>query len=298
MKTEKVFLSVGATGSQGSAMARQLLAAGYTVTTIARTKEKCDELIGRGLDARQGDLSDLESLKAASAGADYFAFVLPLERDKSKIALYTENVIEAAKAAPIKNLVFNTSSRYPEYDTEVPGFGEKRLVEALIQNSGLPFIILRPTIYMENLAAPWSVTDVNEHSCVKHPIAKEKRVYWNSAEDVARYVVGAIAKTELAGRVIDIGGPELVTGKEIAEQFSRALGRDVIYKGITPKDFAKGLVPFLGEKQGMGMVSYYDFVNENPENWSEVSSDIESLNVEPVDTFESWVTRLTPYVFR
>ncbi|MBT7951530.1 MAG: NmrA family NAD(P)-binding protein [Gammaproteobacteria bacterium] len=298
MKAAKVFLCVGAGGSQGSAMARQLLKAGYVVTTIARSKEKCDQLIKTGLDARLGDLADLESLTVAIEGAEYVAFVLPLERDKDKLALYTENVIEASKSAGIKNLVFNTSSRFPQHETIVPGFGEKRMVDALLRDSGLPYICLRPTIYMENLAAPWSITDVNDNSCVKYPIADDRRVIWNSVEDVARYVVAALEKTELAGRIFDIGGPQAVTGKEIAQQFSSALGRDVIYKGITPPEFAKGLVPFLGETQGMGMVSYYEYVNENPENWGEVSDDLALLNYEPKDNFETWVSRLTPDVFR
>ncbi len=294
---EKVFLCGGAAGSQGSALARQLLQSGYKVTTIARSKEKCEQLARPGLDARIGDLADVDSLKAASEDVDYFAFVLPLERDRDKLALYTDSVIEAARAANIRNLVFNTSSRVAAEDRTVPGFAEKRLVEAKLRESALPCIIIRPTIYMENLAAPWSVTDINENSLVKYPLAGDKPVRWNSADDVARYVVAALKKTELCGRVFEIGGPQAVLGQDIAGQFSSALGRNIDYQGITPAEFARSLIPFLGEAQAMGMVSYYEYVNANPESWGQVSEDLALLQCEALDTFEVWVRRMSSTIF-
>ena len=298
MNDERVFLCGGAAGSQGGAMARQLMEAGYAVTTIARNKKKCEELKAKGIDARPGDLGDIESLKAACHGIEYIALVLPLERDKSKLTLYTDNVIEVCKSAGVRNLVFNTSSRVPQEDNNVPGFAEKRLVEEKLQDSGVPFICLRPTIYMENLAAPWSVTDVNENSVVKYPIAKDRKIMWNSADDVARYVVSALKKTELAGRSFDIGGPEAAGGDDIARQFSAALGRDVKFEGISPSAFAESLLPFLGEAQAVGLVSYYEFVNAHAEHWARQSEDIALLACEPRDNFESWVQRMRPGVFR
>jgi len=298
MNNGKVFLCGGAAGSQGSALSEQLMKADYSVSTIARSKDKCDYLISQGIDAQPGDLGELESLKTAAKGADYLVFLLPLERDKNKLTLYTKNVIDVCNSANIKNMVFNTSSRVSELENKVPGFAEKRMVEAQLRDSGIPFICLRPTIYMENYKAPWSMADINDHSCLKYPIAEDIKVMWNSADDVARYVIAALEKSELVGKVFEIGGVKAVNGKEIAAQFSTALGREVTYKGITPSAFANSLIPFLGETHSMGMVSYYEFVNAHPENWGEVSSDIELLAYEPQDSFEKWVRRLIPDVFR
>jgi uncharacterized protein YbjT (DUF2867 family) len=298
MNNGKVLLCGGAAGSQGSALTAQLIKANYSVSTIARSKEKCEHLISQGIDAKPGDLGEVGSLKTASKGADYIVFLLPLERDKNKLTLYTKNVIDVCNSANIKNMIFNTSSRVSELENKVPGFAEKRMVETQLRESGVGFICLRPTIYMENYKAPWSVADINDHSCLKYPIAEDKKVMWNSADDVARYVIAALEKPELDGKVFEIGGVEAVNGKEIAEQFSTALGRQITYEGITPSEFAASLIPFLGETHSMGMVSYYDFVNAHPQNWGEVSSDIELLACEPQDSFEKWVRRLTPDVFR
>ena len=297
VKSRKVLLCGGAGGTQGGAIATRLLQSGYAVTTIARSREKCAQLKARGIEARPGDLGDLESLRLAGDGAEYIAFVLPLERDRNKLALYTDNVIAVARAINARNLVFNTSSRIPELENRVPGFAEKSMVDAQLRDSGIPFICLRPTIYMENIAAPWSVQDINERACVKYPIAADKPIRWNSVDDIAAWVVAALDKTQLAGRVFEIGGPEAVTGRDIAVQFSQALGRDIHYEGITPAQFAAGLVPFLGETQAMGLVSYYEFINAHPQNWAEVSEDLSVLGYQARDTFKTWAGRLHPGVF-
>lgn len=297
MTSETIFLCGGAGGSQGAAMARQLKAAGYAVRTIARSKEKCEALKAGGIDARPGDLGDIESLKAACDGIEYVALVLPLERDKARLALYTDTIIAACKAANIKNLVFNVSSRVARDKNNVPGFAEKALVEDKLADSGIPHICLRPTIYMENLAAPWSVSDVNDRALVKYPIAAHNTVRWNSADDVARYVVSALKKTELAGRSFDIGGPQAFDGDDIAQQFSTALGREVRFEGISPTKFADGLLPFLGEAQATGLINYYDYVNAHAEHWASVSDDIQLLDCLPQDNFQSWVQRMKADVF-
>lgn len=64
-----VFIT-GGTGFIGSAIIRELLAAGHTVTGLARTPEAAERLIAAGAAARRGDLADLPGLRAAAADAD------------------------------------------------------------------------------------------------------------------------------------------------------------------------------------------------------------------------------------
>ncbi len=64
-----VFLT-GASGWVGSAVARELIAAGHTVTGLVRTLTKADAARGLGVTPRLGELGDLQGLRAAADQAD------------------------------------------------------------------------------------------------------------------------------------------------------------------------------------------------------------------------------------
>ena len=72
-------------GSFVTALVTRLTEDGYGVKAIARSDEKCAQLIARGVDAKPGDLADLESLKAVANGSDHVIFLPPLEGDEDKL---------------------------------------------------------------------------------------------------------------------------------------------------------------------------------------------------------------------
>ncbi|HVG48033.1 MAG TPA: SDR family oxidoreductase [Rubellimicrobium sp.] len=78
----RVFLT-GATGWIGSAIARDLLAAGHTVVGLVRSREKAAALADAGVRPLLGDLGDLDAIRAGADQADgiiHTAFGLDLSR--------------------------------------------------------------------------------------------------------------------------------------------------------------------------------------------------------------------------
>jgi nucleoside-diphosphate-sugar epimerase len=65
----KVFIT-GATGYIGGSIAEALAAAGHEISGLARTKEKAEFLIGRGMKPVLGELEDAEIMSAAASEAE------------------------------------------------------------------------------------------------------------------------------------------------------------------------------------------------------------------------------------
>ena len=295
MKTKTVMLCAGAAGVQGSAIVNRLLEAGYLVKTVARNEERCEQLRTRGIDASLGSFDDLDSLLSASKGADSVIFLPPLGSAEYHL-LVTKIVIEMSQSTNVEHIVYK-GGRHPDTTTGVESFDAKHSVETQLVESGIPFTDIRSTIYMENFAAPWSTADVNEHAVLKYPVAPDVEVAWNSIDDVAQFVVAALNKPELAGRSFDIGGPQSVTGDQIARQFSSALGREISYEYIPREKFAENISAYIGEEAASSVCDYYQVVESYPEAWGGLDDDIKKLDYTPQDTFESWVKARKPAIF-
>ena len=288
----------GAGGVQGGAIASLLLSAGYAVSTVTRSEQRQAILVERGIDAKPGELADLASLKMACQGVDYFVLVMPLERDKDVFRSYADNVIDTIKSTGIRNLVVSTRTRIPDQATDVPAMEAKREAENTFIDSGISFISLRATIYMDNLKAPWALANVNEHSFVQYALPEDLKLAWLSADDEAGFVLAALEKTGLAGRIFDIGGPKAVTGIEMAEGFSTALGREIEFKSISPAEFGAQVAQVLGEEAGPALDKNYTYIANHPEIWGRLSEDVTTLLYQPKDDFRTWVSKQIPDVFR
>ncbi|MFD2352527.1 SDR family oxidoreductase [Nonomuraea ferruginea] len=143
------FLVFGAAGAQGGAVARRLAESGYEVRGLTRTGK-----VPEGVTPFRGDLGDAGRVKAAFTGVTHASMVLPLVFEAETVAAFTRNVIEGARAAGVRRLVFNTGNRLPDGETGVAAFDTRRAAVRALRESGLPVVVLRPALYLENLLAP------------------------------------------------------------------------------------------------------------------------------------------------
>lgn len=262
MNNTEQYLVYGASGTQGGAVAKLLVQAGHEVRTLTRNEETAKALADQGIQACIGDLADAELLHQAHEGVDRVFLNLPVEFNQDKLRQYTKNAIDAALRANVKLFVVNTSIYVPDVVTEAAGLEIKREIIAEVQQSGLPFIIVEPIIYMENFLIPGTLNN----GVLSYPVPADRPISWISIDDAAQYHYYALQHPELAGSTIPAPGPEALTGSQLAEAFSAALGENVSFVPLPFDSFEAGMRPFLGEETASGLKGVYQWIYDHTDH--------------------------------
>ncbi|MCA1703941.1 MAG: NmrA family NAD(P)-binding protein, partial [Actinobacteria bacterium] len=151
-------LVTGASGRLGG-VAPLLLAGGHRVRALTREPDSAAGLELRRLGASvvRGDFDDLQSLVAAAEGVDaIFATGTAHKAGPEGEVRHGMNVAEAAKAAGVGHFVYSSAAG-ADRGTGVPVFESKGQVERQIRSLGLPYTIIAPVYFMENLFNPWNL---------------------------------------------------------------------------------------------------------------------------------------------
>jgi NAD(P)H dehydrogenase (quinone) len=254
-------LVYGAAGAQGSAIVRALLAEGATVRVLLRPGTA--NPFGHVVDIVRGDMADREKLWLANLGVDSVVLTLPTIPDHMRSVELGLNAIEAARAAGVKLLVFNEGGPIPAERTGVGLIDTRIEVEAHLRASGIPAIMIRPTVYMDNIAA-WSAPAIVSQGVFAYPLPADCPASWISWSDLAAFVVAALQRPELAGHAYHIGGPDALSGTEVADLLWAATGRPVAYAAAPLVDFARGVNAAYGNTMGDEIAAYYAWVAAQP----------------------------------
>ncbi|RLV09856.1 NmrA family transcriptional regulator [Streptomyces griseocarneus] len=258
------YLVFGASGFQGGAVARLLAEQGHAVRGFARREVEADKAVD-GVTMVQGDLADAAAVRAAFEGITHAALVMPLVYDQETVETYARNIAEAAVAAGVRRLVYNVNTPLPGEKTPYASFETRRAVEGILRDSGVPLVVVRPPVYLDNLFSPWNGPALVDDGVLAYPLPADRRVAWLSHTDLAAAVVAALGAEGLEGETLEIGGAEAVTGPELAAAFARALGREVTYLALDPAEFEAGLGQVVGADAAAGVAGIYRWAAEGRE---------------------------------
>jgi uncharacterized protein YbjT (DUF2867 family) len=219
----------GATGQQGGAVARKLLAEGWQVRALTRdvNKPAAQELKALGAELVAGDMDNRAELDEAFKGV-YGVFSvqnywLPNVQYEGEIK-QGKNVADAAKAAGVQHLV------YSSVGSAHRGMGQKHfdskwVIEQYIHTLDVPYTILRPVAFMDN--NNWRRAYILSGTYTGMGLRPEKGVQMIAVEDIAVFVALAFAnKKDYLGKTLELAGDEL-TESQTAEVFSKVIGRPV-----------------------------------------------------------------------
>jgi uncharacterized protein YbjT (DUF2867 family) len=225
----KIIAVTGATGQQGGAVARKLLAEGWQVRALTRDAQKsaAKELAGLGAELVPGDMEKRAELDGAFQGAHGVFSVqnywLPNVGFEGEIK-QGKAVADAAKAAGVQHLV------YSSVGSAHRGMGQKHfdskwVVEQYLHSLNLPYTILRPVAFMDNMN--WARAYILNGTFTGMGLRPEKERQLIAVEDMAAFVALAFANPkQYLGKTIELAGDAL-TESQSAETFSKVIGRPV-----------------------------------------------------------------------
>lgn len=225
-------LVIGATGQQGGAAARELLARGWTVHALVRDPDSpaADALRRAGARLVTGDLDDLESLRAAMSGVHGVFLVLTMMTGPTVTAAGVaaeerrgKAVADIAAAAGVGHFVYSSVAG-ADQRTGIPHLESKGRIEAYIRALGLPSTMLRPVFFMENFTTHVGPALVDGELVVRLALRPRTDLQLISTRDIGVFAAIAFERPEeFLGRQLVIGG-DRVPAAVVAEAFGKARG--------------------------------------------------------------------------
>lgn len=229
---DRTILVTGATGHQGGAAARHLLADGWNVRALVRDAEKPEALAlaEAGAELFLGDLDDAASLEAATWGA-HGVYSVQIQSGVEAEADQSRHLANAAKAADVQHFVYS-SVMGADRESTLPWVASKVENEHYLHLLELPLTIWRPATFMDNWLDRQRDGILGGRLTGFEP--PDTLHQWIAVDDIGRFVALAFAHPEIwIGRTTEIAGDEL-SGRQAAAVFSRALGVPVAYEQVAP----------------------------------------------------------------
>jgi uncharacterized protein YbjT (DUF2867 family) len=186
----------GATGRQGGAVARHLLADGWRVRALTRdpSSPAAARLASAGAEVVRADLDAPESLRSAFAGA-HGVFSVQNPMISGPEVRQGRAVGDAAAASGVRHVVYGSAG------PGVPGTGvaqwdDKLVVRAHLESLGLPLTVLRPMAFMELMTDKDFYPPVSMWHLMPKLIGDDRPLPWLCADDVGAVAARAFASPD------------------------------------------------------------------------------------------------------
>jgi len=233
-----VILLTGVTGKIGGETARQLLAKGAPLRALVRDEAKASALKAAGVELVVGDIADAATVRAALKGADQAFLLLPNGEHQEA---HEKQFTDLAKAAGLKHLV-KMSSMEAVASAQTPIPRAHWAVEEYIRASGLPWTMVKPNFFMQNLLA--SARTIKEQNRFSLPMGSGT-TGMADARDIGAVCAEVLTGQGHAGQSYEITGPEVLTFYDAADQFSAVLGRQIEYVPMPMDQFRERMQNIL-----------------------------------------------------
>ncbi|MFF7655266.1 NmrA family NAD(P)-binding protein [Streptomyces sp. NPDC007983] len=216
---------------------------------VRRDDDRAAELRALGAEVVVGDLTRPETVAAALEGAGRMYFAMPVSPDHLLAATVVATV--AREYGQLAGLVDMSQMTVSQMTATSTGESHQQrlhwLAEQVLNWSGLPVVHIRPTSFLDNpLFTTLAARSIRENCTIALPFGTG-RTSPIALDDVARVVATVLRDpAPHIGHVYELTGPRSVDMTEVAEEFSRALGRPVSYADVPLDRWRAGVLAQQG----------------------------------------------------
>jgi uncharacterized protein YbjT (DUF2867 family) len=256
-----MILITGANGKTGRAIIKALLSKGERVRAFVHTTEQIQEIKSLGeMEVVTGDMMDQKAIDEAFIGASaVYHICSAVNPHEVEIG---QRVINAARLAKIEHFVYHSVLHSVLQD--MPHHQKKLIVEELLVNSGIPYTIIQPAVFMQNILESWKLLNEKGIFQQKFFTTPETRMCMVDLEDLAEAASIILTSPGHTGATYELCGPENLSLSEMIAAMEQHFGREI--KVETPQDemFAAQLKKLgVGDYQVNTLIKMFQHYNEH-----------------------------------
>lgn len=270
----------GASGANGSELAKIFSSRGVPVRAMVRDKSRAGEILLPGVEIVEGDFDAPATISAALQGIERAFLLSPSSENAEKQQV---GFVEAAKSSGVKHIVklsqvgasSVSSQRFLRYHG---------VVEDTIRASGLSFTFLQPNLFMQGLLN--FASTIQSQNAFYAP-AGEGKISVVDVRDIARVGFTALTQTGHDGKSYRITGPQSLTHAEMAAQLSESVGRNIRFVDVPPAAMRDSLLKIgFPSWQADGLLEEYAAWSQSEA--AEITSDVRDATGQEAGTFEQF----------
>jgi uncharacterized protein YbjT (DUF2867 family) len=284
-----MYVITGATGNTGKSIAMGLLGAGKKVRIISRNAEKAKELVEKGAEFFQGELTDSALLDKAFNGATAVYLLIPPNYASPNFYEYQKNIADIFTAAleksKVKFIVLLSSIGAQLEENSGVIFGLRYFEQKLNTLSDANVLYLRPAYFMENLFG--QIGMIKQFGFAGSPVKADVKLNMIATADIAEYATKRLLSLDFSGKSAQyLLGERELTYPEVTTALGKQIGKpDLKYVESSYEEQKQGMISFgASENVAAGMVKLSELTNQG-KLFSGIKRDKESTTKTSIEEF-------------
>ncbi len=230
-------LVLGATGNVGPHVVSSLTELGEKPRVLVRDADRARAVLGDDIDVVAGSMLDPAVIEAATEGIDTVFLLSPHGFSMADAQL---SVIRALRRSGIRivKLSGTSSAITPDGPHACRQHWE---IERVLEESGQPFVILRPNAFMQVIIGKQLLPSVQANGTLISPLGKAG-LSLIDARDVGAVAARVLIRHDWDGQTLSLTGPRAITYPEIAELITARTGQEATVIDVTLEALRASLV--------------------------------------------------------
>jgi NAD(P)H dehydrogenase (quinone) len=264
----KKVLITAVSGQLGTAIAKKAIEE-FGVENVVGTARNPEKAKNLGIKIFKGDYDSKNDFNMAMKGVDAVLLVSSMSAPENRIEQH-RNVINAAKEAGVKKMVYTSIIGKKGNSTFGPIVSSNRQTEDDIKSSGLSYAIGRNGLYIEPDIEflDYYVKEGKIENC-----AGNGKCAYTSRDELSIAYTQMLKNDDLNGRVYNLVG-EAITQTELVNYFNKYFSTNLVFESVSTEEYMDWQLQHNGEYLGPIIAGIYTKIKNNE---FEVPSDFEKV---------------------